>query len=178
MLLADDGYGGTDTLVNINSLIGSRFDDALVGDQFRNVFRGEGGDDIIDGGAGIDFVSYTDSPSDHGVFVDLDLGIGVDGWGYWNSAANNGAGAWIDDGFDTLINIENVVGSMSDDQIRGDDNPNAIWGQDGHDLIDSRDMGPDTLYGGAGDDLYSVKAGDIVSETLSDGVTDAGGHDK
>src|SRR6185295_13597764 len=129
-LLVDDGYGDQDTLVNINSLIGSRFDDALVGDQFRNSLRGEAGDDILDGGGGIDVVSYTDSPRE--VFVDLDLGLAGDGWGYFNSAANNGVGEYVEHGFDTLVSIENVIGSQSDDgdQIRGDDNPNAIWAQD------------------------------------------------
>jgi len=64
----------TDTLVNIENVRGSNFDDTLIGDANDNVFRGglgndtiDGGDDdvlsgdananVFDGGAGIDTLS-------------------------------------------------------------------------------------------------------------------------
>lgn len=178
-LVVDDSYGTQDTLVNINGVVGSRFDDALVGDEANNAFRGLGGNDLIDGGIGSDTALY--NLAVEGVLVDLDAGWAIDGSGFWNSAANNGMGQWSDEGIDTLVSIENAVGSdLSDDGdlLRGADGvANRMWGLGGGDLLDSRDSGADSLYGGAGDDVYIVKAGDQVFETNPDGVTDAGGHD-
>ncbi|HXG47068.1 MAG TPA: hypothetical protein VNO52_05540, partial [Methylomirabilota bacterium] len=175
----DDGYGTRDTLININGLEGSRFGDVLIGDEGVNWFRGLGGDDVIDGRGGFDVVSYSQSLET--VFVDLELGIGVDGHGYWNSAANNGAGAWMPEGIDLLLNIEGVIGSDLDhdgDELRGDANPNVFYGLGGDDLLDSRDAGPDTLYGGAGDDTYIIRAGDVVSEAHPVTGLDEGGEDE
>lgn len=175
----DDGYGTRDTLININALEGSRFGDVLIGDDGANWFRGLGGDDVIDGRGGTDVVSY--SQSLEAVFVDLELGVGADGHGYWNSAANNGAGAWMPEGIDLLLNIEVVIGSdLADagDELRGDANPNVFYGLAGPDLLDSRDAGPDTLYGGAGDDTYIIRAGDVVSEAHPVSGLDEGGEDE
>src|SRR5947208_2436302 len=87
---------GTDTLTNVNSLVGSSYDDVLTGDDDMNLIAGENGndtisargstdmvsgdagDDAIDGGAGSDVVVYYDSP--HGVVVNLGTGKAV-GWG-------------------------------------------------------------------------------------------------
>ena len=60
----------------------SQFGDTLVGSDgegFEN-FRGMGGDDFIDGGAGdFDRADYRSSPE--GVFVDLSAGIAQDNLG-------------------------------------------------------------------------------------------------
>jgi Ca2+-binding RTX toxin-like protein len=77
---ASDGQGGNDTLVNINGLWGGNFDDTLTGGDGDQWFRGRGGSDIIDGGAGIDTVNYKD-PNPAGVTVNLVTGTAVDGWG-------------------------------------------------------------------------------------------------
>jgi Ca2+-binding RTX toxin-like protein len=50
------GNSGTDTLVNIEQVRGSNFDDSLAGDAGSNVLNGIGGDDTIDGRAGFDFL--------------------------------------------------------------------------------------------------------------------------
>ena len=51
---ASDGFGGTDTLVGIEAVVGSDFDDTLTGDAGNNVLDGGDGNDTIDGGAGDD----------------------------------------------------------------------------------------------------------------------------
>ena len=66
---AADGQGGTDTLVNINGLWGSNFNDTLTGGLGDQWFRGGGGNDTIDGGADTDTVSYASDPN--GVIVNL-----------------------------------------------------------------------------------------------------------
>ena len=50
------GGAGTDTLVNIQNLIGSNFDDHLTGDQGNNVLNGGLGNDVLNGGAGDDLL--------------------------------------------------------------------------------------------------------------------------
>lgn len=162
-VLVDDGYGSQDKLYNINGLIGSRFDDALIGNAENNAFRGGGGDDVIDGRAGIDTVAYTDATE--GVWIDLEAGLAYDGMGFWSGDV----GGWIDGGMDWLSGIENVIGSAYDDELRGDAAANKIWAGDGWDMLDSRDAGADTLYGGRDDDFYMVKPGDVVVERSGEG---------
>ncbi|MEF8735243.1 MAG: calcium-binding protein [Candidatus Accumulibacter necessarius] len=52
---AGDGYGGTDTLKNIENVRGSRdFNDNLVGNDSDNLLEGLGGNDTLSGGLGND----------------------------------------------------------------------------------------------------------------------------
>jgi Ca2+-binding RTX toxin-like protein len=48
---------GTDTLANVNSVVGSDFDDVLTGDGRMNLIAGEDGNDTIRSGGGSDMVS-------------------------------------------------------------------------------------------------------------------------
>ena len=57
------GGSGTDTLINIENLSGSRFDDALTGDGNANILRGGDGNDTLVGGAGSDLL-YGDTGND------------------------------------------------------------------------------------------------------------------
>ena len=98
------GGGGFDTLIAIENLTGSAFNDALTGDAGANLLMGDAGNDVLaglagadvlDGGAGDDTADYSAS-TDH-VAINL--------------AANPANGG---DAFgDTLLNIENVVGWAS-----------------------------------------------------------------
>lgn len=85
----------------------------------RNVLSGNGGDNLLDGRAGVDTVSYADATS--GVFIDLGAGIAT---GF---------------GSDILLGFENVIGSSSADTLRGDDARNGLHGGAGADrfVIDS-----------------------------------------
>jgi hypothetical protein len=51
----NDGY---DTLINIQGVIGSRYNDTLTGGGGNDQFEGGGGDDIITGGSGVDTAVY------------------------------------------------------------------------------------------------------------------------
>ena len=52
---ASDGYGGTDSLFDLENVIGSEFDDNLTGNSGNNSLTGRGGNDRIAGGEGDDF---------------------------------------------------------------------------------------------------------------------------
>lgn len=129
---SNDGQGGTDTLMNINGLWGSNFADTLSGGAGDQWFIGEGGNDLINGGADTDTVSYMADPN--GVTVNLALGTATDGWG----------GIWGLQGTDTLTSIENVEGSSFNDTLTGDANANVLNGGGGMDV----------MAGGAGADVF------------------------
>ncbi|MCC7427462.1 MAG: hypothetical protein IT557_11185, partial [Alphaproteobacteria bacterium] len=146
---ATDGLGGTDTLVSIAFVRGTRLDDTLSGNDADNQFRGEEGNDFINGGAGVDTAAYNSAPGP--VSVNLALGTASDGSG----------------GTDTLVSIENVFGSAFDDTLIGDGNANRLRGG----------AGADTLDGAGGDDvadytLFNMPTG--VSVNLGTGTATDG----
>ncbi|MDP2326262.1 MAG: hypothetical protein Q8N51_19850 [Gammaproteobacteria bacterium] len=57
--VASDGYGGTDTLFGIEHVIGSAFDDVLIGDDGPNTLQGGPGNDILTGNGGADTFKYS-----------------------------------------------------------------------------------------------------------------------
>lgn len=144
---------GLDTLVSIEGIVGSRYNDTLIGNAGSNLFEDRGGDDLVNGGDGIDSVAY--SVGVGGVVVDLAI-VGPQ---------SIGGGR----GNDTLISIENVGGSFFDDALYGDTSANSLSGLDGSDLLVAR-AGNDILAGGAGDD--TLLGGDDTDFLLSDAGDD------
>src|SRR5262245_57719024 len=149
------GGAGTDTLVGIEDLVSSAFNDTLIGYVGDNVLLGGAGDDLLmglsgndtlDGGAGSDTVSYTAVSND--VTVDLALaGPQYIGWA---------------EETDTLINVENVVGTMYwNNTLEGDSGANRLTGG----LVN------DTLIGRGGDDVLDGSGG---SDTASYAQASAG----
>ncbi|NRA87331.1 MAG: hypothetical protein HRU28_08045 [Rhizobiales bacterium] len=156
------GYAEGDTLVNIEELRGSNYNDTLVGNEKVNFIKGgsgadiinaKGGDDFITGGAGadiinggdgIDHISYYDSKS--AVEINLITGLGKGG----------------DAEGDTFINIENIQGSSYDDILIGDGNDNQIYSRGGNDSISIK--GNDIVSGGEGIDKIIFDDGYVVSD--------------
>lgn len=136
----DTLYGGADndtvTGGDGNDMIyGGTGDDELFGeDGFDWLMPGEG-TDTINGGADTDMVSFLGLTS--GVTVDLSAGTAVSG-GQSN----------------TLVDIENVTGTIFGDVITGDDGANWIRALGDYDWIIGSD-GADTLDGGTGQDMVS-----------------------
>ncbi|CAN1527024.1 RTX calcium-binding nonapeptide repeat [Burkholderiaceae bacterium] len=157
---ATDGYGDTDTLVGIEVVRGSYFDDTLIGSDIKTEerFEGRDGNDFIDGKGGIDSVSYSTS-SISGIEVNLGTGVALDG----------------DGGVDTLLNIENVLGSkLFDDVIVGNSANNYLGGDGGNDTLIGAD-GNDSLMGGAGNDSLLGGAGfDLLQGGVGDDTIDGG----
>ncbi|MGL4963139.1 MAG: beta strand repeat-containing protein [Inquilinus sp.] len=139
-----------DTLVSIENLIGTDFDDALYGSAGANaltggggadVLRGGGGGDQLDGGAGTDTASYYTGAA--GVTVDLAAGTGTGG----------------DAQGDTLAGIENLTGSnQGNDTLLGNAGANTLSGWGGSDVLRGG-AGADRLDGGAGTDTATYYTG-------------------
>ncbi len=157
---------GNDTLIGVENLTGSPYDDVLVGDANRNVLAGRDGDDTISAGAGYDLLvggSGDDS---------LDGGSETDEAGFWDApgpvTANLTAGTATGDGNDSLTDIESLSGSLYDDTLIGDAEKNWFypWG------------GDDTVDGGAGEDMvvYWVAPGPVTVD-LSAGTASGEGND-
>jgi Ca2+-binding RTX toxin-like protein len=120
------GGSGIDTLISIENITGSSFSDTLQGDAGINV---------LNGGLGNDFVSY--SSASGSVSINLQSGS-VTG------AAGN----------DTLISIENAIGSNFADTISGSNLNNVIASGGGNDIINAS-LGSDVIDGGLGTDTVS-----------------------
>lgn len=148
---AIDGDGGTDVLIGIENVAGSRFNDTITGDTNVNELSGEADNDAISGGEGNDSVMGGRGNDT------LDGGIGIDWARYWNAAASaninlsTGSASDGDGGTDVLLAIENVHGSRFNDTITGDANANFLFGDDGNDSL-SGGSGNDALEGGRGND--------------------------
>ncbi|GAA6155337.1 hypothetical protein NBRC116588_08100 [Pyruvatibacter sp. HU-CL02332] len=145
-----DGFGGTDTLNSIEALAGSQFGDTLIGDANDNYFLGLGGNDTINGGDGIDTLSYEDVGLGGGaVTVNLATGVATDGLG----------------GTDTISGIEYVIGTLFDDTLIGDANDNQFLPDRGNDMVN----------GGGGVDTVSYISStssvvvDLGAGTVSEG---------
>jgi Ca2+-binding RTX toxin-like protein len=187
-LVTGMGYGGTaegDTLVRVENVFGSKYDDTIIGDGNNNRLIGWSGDDTLKGGGGDDTL-FGDSGSDTlsggsgndtlygGSGADtLNGGSGADTASYagsfegvFVSLAHNLARFGDAEG-DRFGGIENFTGSDHDDDLWGDDGVNVLSGGDGHDSIKGfggddllyGEDGNDTLYGGEGKDLMYGDAG-------------------
>jgi Ca2+-binding RTX toxin-like protein len=60
---AIDGTGGIDTLVGIENVTGSAFNDSLTGDDLANALQGGAGNDTLTGNAGADVFNYSFTPT-------------------------------------------------------------------------------------------------------------------
>ncbi len=154
---------GKDTLVFINNVTGSAFNDTLTGNASNNTLVGGVGDDILvggagndtlNGGAGHDTASYAGASS--GVTVSLAITAA--------QAAGGGQGS------DTLIGMENLTGSSFGDLLAGSAGNNVIAGGAGNDTIDLSAGGNDTAQGGDGDDTIVMGAALTPSDTIDGGT--------
>ena len=169
------GADGDDTLLNIENVTGSAFNDSLLGNGGANTIdggagddglfgfggndtllggdgndflKGGNGDDIINGGAGYDRAGYYQTNAAlGGVTVDLRI-VGPQ---------NTGSQGW-----DTLVGIENVSGTPFADTLTGDAGDNWLWGSSSWlDAVQST-TNNDTIDGGGGNDLIEVGYGNHI----------------
>jgi Ca2+-binding RTX toxin-like protein len=141
---ASDGWGTTDTLISIEGVEGSEWNDLITGSAGNNRLDGHGGNDTLNGGDGNDWVEYNNESG----AVTVDLGAG---------SASGAAGT------DVLTSIENAQGSIYGDKLTGSSAANVLEGLDGNDSLFGG-AGNDSLLGGEGNDrLYGEAGDDLLS---------------
>ncbi len=154
-------------------LNGTAGDDVINGFGGDDYFRPSAGSDIINGGDGfdtLDFGLYGFQFNAPGLFLNLETGL-ITGSNYELSNINI-----------TASNIERVYGSRLNDVLIGSANNEQLFGGGGSDVInggggndfldgdtgdfgrgsDNLFSGPDTLDGGAGDDVILVGVNDTA----------------
>jgi Ca2+-binding RTX toxin-like protein len=150
------GASGTDALVNINTVLGSRRADSLKGGPGPELLIGFGGNDAIVGRGGGDLLAGN-AGDDR-----LAGGGGLDAADYSGAIrpirVNLTRGVAFGDGRDRLREIEGALGGSRADTLIGDRQANELFGGAGNDTIEGR-AGRDSLDGGRGRDRLNGGAG-------------------
>lgn len=129
--VANDGGSGEGDNVHtdVETVIAGAGNDHVMGNKYDN---------SLNGGGGINTVSYLYSP--RGVSVNLTTRV-ASNWGH-----------------DTMVNFRNIVGSQHDDRLTGNALGNAILGEGGNDTLFGL-AGNDALIGGSGNDHMNGGSG-------------------
>lgn len=179
----NDAHGGSDSAALTISyqegctLLGTIGDDVLLGGHQDDSLHGGDGNDVLSGGAG-DNILYGDNGNDllfSGPGNDvLDGGAGNNTVSYELASSGVTVSTAQTDpqdtggaGVDTLIDIQNLIGSNFDDHLTGDYEANLINGGLGNDVLIGG-LGNDTLTGGGGSDTFKWLAGDMGHDLVAD----------
>ena len=146
-----DGFGNIDTVFDIESVTGTRFNDVFVGSSASNVFYGGEGVDRYVGKGGV-----KDEVSLNVWFGDTQPGnIRVD--------FRLASGQIINDGFgntETMVGIEAIDSGPGNDRLIGNASANELRG----------DLGTDLMTGSGGNDTFEFLEGDGLGQ--GDRITD------
>ena len=152
-----DSWKTTDSVVNIEGVIGSDFADKMTGSARDESFAAGKGIDSVDGGGGFDTYAFWNVGWDgtgHGVVIDLNAVLNV-----------------VDDGFgnsETMVGIEQITGSDFADRLTGNSADNVFYGRDDNDTI---------LGGGGNDDMGGEWGRDNLAGGLGNDSIGGGGED-
>lgn len=161
------GDAGDNTIDGTNGddiLHGEGGNDTLNGGDANDTLEGGQGNDTLNGGAGTDTATYENH--DEGVVGSVNFVQSVS-----------------EDESDSLISIENLIGSAFNDSLSGNNLANVLWGRGGVDNLIGNN-GDDVLYGEAGDDnlrgrndndtLYGGDANDFLQGGEGNDTIDGG----
>lgn len=195
---SDSASGGTaagDTLVGVENIFGSIYNDSLYGDAGDNSLSGGAGNDYLSGGDGEDTLNggagrdtlYGGQGMDFIDYRDSNAAVSI------NLASNTASGGHATG--DVLAGADGIFGSAFDDTLIGFDNQglvgdvytNVFYGGGGNDYMDAGagndilygDEGNDTILGGAGADSLSGGEGNdsLYGGTGNDSVDGGTGND-
>ena len=198
------GFAIGDTYVSIENLIGSPYNDILIGNAEANTLNGGGGDDILNGGAGDDTFILSDDGMD--TVIDSEGSNNI----YFSSSASTIENAsFIQDGTDLFITVvsDSQYLRIQDYYSSPNDLPSfsfhysesklefipalpdfevqmtltgsgTLTGGANHDILNG-EGGDDTLNGGGGDDTLNGEGGNdtLNGEGGDDTLNGAGGND-
>lgn len=139
-----------------DTLTGTEADDVICALGGDDIVRGGGGNDVLLGGKGDDRLAP--GPGDD----ELDGGPGADLADYAKATAaltaNLRDGTAVDDGSDSLTEIEGLIGTAFADTITGSAAANVIAAGGGDDKVHAQG-GDDIVHGEEGDDILVGDAG-------------------
>ena len=158
--LSKVGYSASPTFVDIDA---DGDLDAFVGEFSGNTRYFVNNGQLLVSKPGNDVLTGTPSNNDTVTYASATAPIAVS---LAISVQQNTGGA----GLDTLINIENLIGSGFNDNLIGNTKNNRLNGGVGNDTLDGG-AGSDSMIGGLGNDSFVVNvAGDVITENLNQGT--------
>ncbi len=168
----ENGYAAGDTYTGVENVIGSNFDDRLIGSDGTDA---QGATNTLEGGRGADrLIGGTGSAEDTASYAGSSQGVRVDLSAVNSSGIVTGSGG--DAEGDMLSGFENLMGSAHNDRLTGSNVNNDLYGGAGDDVLNGG-AGNDKLVGGAGADR--LEGGDNIDPNPNDNteVTDNMGRD-
>ncbi|WP_455272921.1 calcium-binding protein [Rhizobium herbae] len=182
---AIDGFGRTDTLISIEGVRGTIFNDKITGSSVANRMEGDAGNDILDGGSGVDVLNggLGNDTLKGGAGADtLRGGAGNDAYDIDNAGDIVDEGVAGSSGTDrvtstvsfNLSDAAHAIGSIENltfvgaSVVNGTGNAlaNAIVGNSAVNILNGV-AGNDSINGGAGNDTIY---GGIGIDTLTGGL--------
>ena len=159
----DDGVGGQDTVMNIEQVTGSPFDDLITGDGNDNRLDGGLGDDVIHGGDGNDSII-----GDFGLDPEAITAGATSNDELYGDAGNDTLQGG--DGNDTLQGgdgNDSLDGGAGQDEIYGGAGNDALVGGGSAVVFDRANNTylvneTDSLDGGAGNDTLTAASGSVL----------------
>jgi Ca2+-binding RTX toxin-like protein len=172
---ANDEFHGGAGVDTINAGAG---DDTLVGDSGNDILNGEAGNDtfdegdtealitgetkglggdVINGGTGVDTVTYSERAASVFVTICMDPAKLTGATTLTAAACTDSDGEALE--ADKIVNVTHVIGGADDDTITGGSGDDMLEGGGGVDTIHGG-LGADSVFGDAGDDVLFGDAGD------------------
>lgn len=152
------GVDGVGIILSLQGLVltGTEGADTVAGGSGDDTLVGSPGADLMDGRGGRDTLDY--AGSDTGVTVNL----------------NSGAAAGGDAEGDTVVSIENLIGSNFEDVLTGDDRINRLTGGFRDDTLSGAGSADELFGGGGGDSLLGGPGNDTLDGGVSGDTLDGG----
>ena len=154
LVLPDDGFAAITGLLGLEAVVGSQYNDLIDGADALQIIDGGAGDDfllsdladtVLIGGAGADILESFSADGGTASYETAEAGVRV-------SLSDNASFGTGDAEGDVFIGIDTVIGSDFSDIFQGSDGDDTFIGGAGNDRLFGGD-GADTFDGGEGRDL-------------------------